>query len=63
MTIIYLINHSTSKLFNEGCIYVHISLFEIIFSPPQFQLLTGVRPVVCLHQTVDAHMGVFLSGG
>ena len=35
MTIIYLINHSTNKLFNEVCIYIKID-------PPQADLQSSI---------------------
>ncbi len=35
MTIIYLINHSTNKLFNEVCIYIKID-------PPQANLQSSI---------------------
>ncbi len=36
MTIIYLINHSTNKLFNEVCIYIKID-------PPQADLKSSIE--------------------
>ncbi len=39
MTIIYLINHSTNKLFNEVCIYIKID-------PPQADLQSSIQSTI-----------------